>query len=347
MISGFKKSVILLPCLSLLLFGCGNTQVSEGEIRIQGFTMGTTYTVKLVPSGPDDFVETTDLEADIKEILDQVNARMSIFDPDSEISAFNRFRGTGWFPVSLDTARVLERARWMCIESSGAFDVTIAPLVELWGFGINKSKSGEPVGEDIAGVLGLTGCDKLEVRLDPPALRKGKAAVTCNLSAIAKGFGVDQIAEYLVAIGQANFMVEIGGEIRCLGKNRKGRYWRIGILVPGEISDIYRSLELRDSAIATSGDYRNYFERDGRRYSHTIDPATGYPVTHRLASVSVIHNSCLVADAFATAINVLGPEKGMTLAEKHRLPVLMILRAGEDFTGLTSRWFDGIITADD
>jgi thiamine biosynthesis lipoprotein len=350
MISGFKKYAFPPFCVLLLLnllFGCGHAPTPAGEVRIQGFTMGTTYSVKLVPAGPDDSDTVAIPRADIEKILDQVNSRMSIFDPDSEISAFNRYRKTDWFPVSLDTVGVLERSLWMCRESGGAFDVTIAPLVELWGFGINKKTPGRTIDKEITEALQFTGCDQVRVRLDPPALRKNTAAVTCNLSAIAKGFGVDRIAEYLITAGVENFMVEIGGEIRCRGENQQGRYWRIGILAPGEISDIYRTIELKDSAIATSGDYRNYFERDGRRYSHTIDPATGYPIVHRLASVSVLHASCLMADAFATAINVLGPERGMELADEHQLPVLMIIRSGEDFKGLTSARFDNIIKADD
>jgi len=306
--------------------------------------MGTTYSVKVTDS-----TRTVtrggqkNLRKDIADLLVELNRQLSVFRPDSEISVFNASREPGWFAVSRGTARVVGHSLWMCRHSGGAFDVTIAPLIELWGFGKNRTRPEEVTAAQVRQALRLTGCGQLEVRLDPPALRKKDGGVTCNLSAIAKGYGVDRIAEYLVGAGFTDFLVEIGGEIRARGRNRSGRYWRIGILAPADITDIYRTVILQDTAIATSGDYRNYFEREGVRYSHTLDPRTGRPIGHSLASVSVIHDSCMNADAFATAINVLGPEEGMALAKKNQLAVLMILRTPEGFADSTTPWFDAII----
>ena len=178
-----------------------------------------------------------------------------------------------------------------------------------------------------------TGYEKLEYRLDPPALRKLHPELTIDLSALAKGYGVDVLAEYLEEVGVQDYMVEIGGEIRARGTNPDGQVWRIGIEKPepGGQRSVYEALPLEDLGMATSGDYRNYYELDGERLSHTIDPRTGRPITHKLASVTVLHEECAFADAYATALNVLGPERGYELAVSLKLPALFIVRVDDRF----------------
>ncbi|MCP5046639.1 MAG: FAD:protein FMN transferase, partial [bacterium] len=188
-----------------------------------------------------------------------------------------------------------------------------------------------PDEEQIKEAIGKTGYKKLSVRLSPPAVRKQDPVIYCDFSAVAKGFGVDKVAGYLDVKGYTDYLVEIGGEVRARGVNHKGQSWRIGIETPDGTRSLQKILPLKDVSLATSGDYHNYFEKDGVRYSHTIDPTTGKPVTHKLASVSVIHRSCMVADAMATAIDVMGPEKGYRLAVKENLPVFMIVRQNNTF----------------
>ena len=256
---------------------------------------------------------------------------MSTFLENSEISEFNRFDGSEWFSVSEDTARVVNTALKVSRMSAGSFDITISPLVELWGFGKKMSEQAVLTDREIGEALLNTGYKHLLVRNSPPALKKSKPNITCNLSAIAKGFGVDDLASFLENKGLKNYLVEIGGEDRTSGINYKGKCWRIGILIPDTFDKIYKAVSLHNSSIATSGDYRNYFEIDKKRYSHTINPATGRPIIHNLASVSVIHSSCMLADAYATAINVMGPEKGFEFANKNQLAVLMIVREKDGF----------------
>ena len=187
------------------------------------------------------------------------------------------------------------------------------------------------------------GYQNLFVRQSPPSIKKKNPGIYCDLSAIAKGFGVDKVAEYLDSKGFVHYLVEIGGEVRAKGVKPGGQPWRVAIAVPDGSSSYQRVLLLKNISMATSGDYQNYFEKDGKRYSHTIDPCTGRPITHTLASVTVIHESCMMADALATAINVLGPGKGYELAIKENLPVFLIIKKRGGFVEKMTPLFEDIL----
>jgi thiamine biosynthesis lipoprotein len=229
-------------------------------------------------------------------------------------------------------------------KSGGAFDLTIGPLVNLWGFGPDNPDARIPSEEKIRTEKRRTGYAHLKIRSNPPALKKNRADIYCDLAAIAKGYAVDRLSGLLEGQRLDNFLVEIGGEIRTKGKNRKNRPWKIGIASPDDPQGIHGVVDVSNSAMATSGDYRNYFEKDGIRYSHTIDPSTGYPIRHNLASVTVIAGSCMVADAMATAINVLGPEKGFDLALRENLAVYMIIRENNGFLDKQTPQFSAIMS---
>ncbi len=307
--------------------------------------MGTYYIVKIVRKDEPVFLKSItsqNLKKNINQILIKINQQMSAFQSNSEISLFNTSRTTGWFSVSKNTAAIIKESLRISRISQGAFDVTIGPLIELWGFG--KTRTGKiPSAEEIITARQKTGYKKLIAKSDPPSIKKNDPDLSCNLSAIAKGFGVDRIAQYFDFNKIRHYLIEIGGEIRVKGFNQSGLKWTIGITAPQDLKGIHKKIFLHNQSIATSGDYRNYYKIKGIRYSHTINPLTGRPVTHNLASVSVIHDSCMTADAFATAINVLGPEEGYQLALKHELPVLLIIRKGNNFIERMSLTFKKLL----
>jgi thiamine biosynthesis lipoprotein len=313
MIARRKILIVLVVSAGMLLFQCGKRKSTSELLELRGRTMGTTFMVKTLKK-PEDLEFTTSeltlkLSRDIGEILETVNQQMSTWINDSEISRFNQYPETGWFDVSSDTALVFAEALRVSELSGGAFDITVGPLVNLWGFGPVKTDRQIPGDDQIKEVMTKTGYQKISVRLSssPPAIKKEIPGVQCDLSAIAKGFGVDKVAEYLESTGYMNYLVEIGGEVRGKGINHEAIPWRVAILAPGPggQSPYQKILSLNDKAMATSGDYFNYFEKDGVRYSH---------------------DSCMTADAMATAIDVLGPEKGYELALKENLPVFMIVK---------------------
>lgn len=285
--------------------------------------MGTYYHV--TARCPDDVGEL------IQEELREVNEEMSTYVPDSTLSRFNSAPAGEWFPVGRGLAEVVAAAGVLHRESGGAFDVTVGPLVNLWGFGPTE-ETGIPSSEAITETLARIGHEHLEVAHDPPRLRK-HTDLYVDLSAIAKGYGVDRVVARLSDEGCDAMLVDVGGEVRGIGASPAGRPWRIGVEVPDPASEgqIQRVLRLEDGAVATSGDYRNYIESGGRRYSHTIDPRTGYPVEHELASVSVMHSSAMWADGYATLLGVLGPEEGLTFARDQGLAALFVMRTESGF----------------
>lgn len=296
---------------------------------ISGPTMGTTFQVKIVQNNITLDIDV--LEREINTRLEEVNRQMSTYQHNSEITQFNRSPSTDWFAVSSDFAYVLHIAREISTWSDGAFDVTIGPLVNLWGFGPNAIPERVPSPDSIQAAKTLIGYEKIHIDLSASTIKKEIPEIYCDLSAIAKGYGVDRIASYLDSLGINRYFIEIGGELRTKGHNHLGQLWKIGIASPAGQGELQKALALNNLSMATSGDYHNYFERDGMRYSHTIDPRTGRPITHALASVTVLHKSCAYADGLATAINVMGPEKGFAFAEKRTLAVFMIVRQGNGF----------------
>ena len=301
---------------------------SSEPIVLTGETMGTTYRVRLgsLPGELPGELTAAEIQSEVDRLLEAVNDQMSTYRETSELSRFNRRASTEWFPVSPETAYVVGRALEAAADSGGAFDPTIAPLVRLWGFGPGRRAGEVPTDEQIAAALEHVGFAKIEVREDPPALRKTAPLVELDLSAIAKGYAVDCVSERLAEFGIASSMVEIGGEVRTTGVRPDGEPWQIGIDSPTHAGHApVRIIGLSNAALATSGDYRNYFEVDGERFSHTINPLTGRPVRHTLGSVTVAADDCATADALATTLMVLGPDAGLHWAEEQDVAAWLLV----------------------
>jgi FAD:protein FMN transferase len=335
-----KVQRLVIPALALVLAACSR---APDEVAITGPTMGTTYSVKVAaaPQGIDEAA----VRRATNEILDRIDRSMSGYRVDSEISRFNGTASTDWFDVSSDLATVVEAALQVSQQSGGAFDITVGPLVAAWGFGA----SGEPIDlPDDARLSELrthVGYEKLHARLNPPALRKDDPALLVDLNGIAPGYAVDLLAQKLQAMQVHNFMIDIGGEVRAEGRNAHGQPWRIAVERPVDAEpEPYAIVQLDNVSVTTSGEYRHYFDRDGRRYSHTIDPRTGRPVVHSLASVVVIGSTSMFIDAWATALNVLGTQQGHALATKLDMSVMFIDVEGGKLQSVTTPRFRAYLT---
>ena len=305
--------------------------------------MGTEYNVRVV--GPVGGLDLVALKQHVDRTLATIDQQMSTYLPDSEVSRFNQSAGDDWFAVSPQTARVVAAGLEVSRSTHGAFDVTVGPLVNLWGFGPTGRPGVEPTREAIAECRDRVGYRRFEVRREPPALRKRRADLFVDLSAIAKGFAVDEVAKLLDQHGIRAYMVEIGGEVRTRGRKPDGSRWRIGIERPvPERRELQCVVELDDRTLATSGDYRNFFEQRGHHYSHEIDPRTGRPVEHALVSVSVLAGDCMTADAWATALMVLGPDEALPMARQHGLEVLCIVRTADGLVEQATPGFAAAIT---
>ena len=319
----------------MILFSCGVSDKSY-EYQLQGHTMGTQYHIR-VPFGAENAIQNKilsqqQLQREIDALLLSINQEMSTYIENSTISLFNQSQTTNWFPVSKRFLDVIKTAQKISRSSEGAFDITVKPLVNLWGFGNNK-KQRFPLKQQINSALDKTGYQFLQIQTKPPSIRKQKIELSIDLSAIAKGYAVDAIALLLQKHQFQHFLIEIGGEIRAQGQNKQYQPWRIAIEKPTTLyRSIQQGLKLSNSAIATSGDYRNFYEKEGKRYSHTIDPKTGRPITHQLASVTVLNKYSMIADAQATAIMVLGGKKGKIYAQRENLQVYMIFREKDKFS---------------
>jgi len=282
---------------------------TRASVRLEGETMGTTYHITVVvPSSQATAVE--GIKPDIDRALEKVNDQMSTYRPQSELSRFNAHQADTPFEVSAATARVVERALEVGKLTDGAFDVTLGPLIALWGFDRNGRRTSPPSAEEIEAARARVGLDRVSV--EGYALRKSRPDVEVNLSGIAKGHGVDVVYDLLAARQLTDYMIEIGGEVRVRGLNAKGEAWTIGVNVPKSDADptaVLRAVPLSGGAMATSGNYRNFFEAGGRRYGHIIDPRTAAPVSHSLVSATILAPDCTTADALATAALVLGEEK--------------------------------------
>ncbi len=317
--------VLVLLLVTALLVACG--EPPPEQVRLTGATMGTRYNITWMAHADD--LAPEEVHKGVEAVLEAVNASMSTWRDDSEITRFNASEPGGWFEVSDDFADVFEMARAVSSASGGAYDVTVGPLVDLWGFGPDMGDTVPEQGEIDTALAGV-GQQRIEFDRQRPALRK-PAPMAVDFSSIAKGYGVDRIAEWLEAQGIHRYLVEVGGEIRVSGDNPRGKPWHIAVEKPDATTrDVVATVRLEDAAIATSGDYRNFFEVDGVRYSHTIDPRSGRPVHHDLVSVTVIHPSATMADAWATALTVLGTEAAMEVARREELAVYLISRDGDE-----------------
>ena len=292
--------------------------------------MGTYYRVSLIDQSNENLEH---LKDNISDILDNVNAQMSTYLPDSQISKFNIQQSSEWYEVPADLVFVSQKAQQIYQQTQGQFDPTIGPLVNLWSFGPDQKPLAVPEHEVLQITRNIVGANKLNIRDQPPALKKSIPTLKLDLSAIAKGYAVDKIAAFLISMGQAHFLIDIGGELRAVGMNLTQQPWRVGIEKPQlEVTQsVQQIVSISGKSIATSGSYRNYFEQDEKRYSHIINPQTGYPIEHKLVSVSVVSDDCMSADAYATALMVLGPERGYDFALQYGLAVYMIEKKGEQF----------------
>ena len=299
-----------------LFSGCEGHRGST--VEISGKTMGTTYHIKVVS----DEIDSGALKTAIDKRLLQLNQVFSTYIPDSELSLLNE--GAGDIPVSRELMKVLSLSREIYDLSDGAFDPTIGPLVNLWGFGPSGPRNGVPSDEEIGQAMARAGFSRLALN-DMSITKPGDLEI--DLSAIAKGYAVDVVSDYLDSLGEHRYLVEIGGEVRANGRNDRHVPWVIGIEAPDmQVRRLQRTLPIQNMGMATSGDYRNFFEYEGRVYSHTLNPKRGWPVAHNLASVTVLHPRAGYADALATAFSVMGEAATMKLAEENKLLVLAIIR---------------------
>jgi len=305
----------------------------QSQIHISGNTMGTYYSVKLVGKGKQ-LEAVDDLQSQLEALLVDVNQQMSTYQADSELSLFNKMQDSSGKVISADFAHVIKAALIISQQTQGAFDATLGPLVNLWGFGPQARPDIIPSLDKINQVKQSVGYRHLALSKNNSdfVLSKIRPNLYVDLSAIAKGYAVDKLSLYLQEQGLENYLVDIGGEIRVKGINQQGAAWRIAVEKPeaGQRSAQIK-LSLKDVAIATSGDYRNYYEVDGKRYSHTIDPHTGKPISHNLISATVVHDNCMMADGYATALMVLGPEKGLEFANQYGLAVVLISKSTNGF----------------
>ncbi len=301
------KRLLFFLFLALSFLSCHNRTSSYHVL--EGFAMGTTYRIVYDKSNSDS------VSSAIAGLFARIDSSLSIYNPQSIIAKVNQNE-----PVAVDSffksVFVLSQEVWSA--TRGAFDISASPLFDAWGFGAKNRETMTPAKVDsLKEIVGME-----RVWLEGDYVRKEDPRITLSANAIAKGFGTDVIADYLEQAGAENYLVEVGGEIRCKGRNDKGESWSIGIDKPvdGNIfpgAHLQVVLQLSDKALATSGNYRKYYEENGKKYVHTIHPATGYPVTHNLLSATVVAKTCALADAFATAFMVVGVEEAKKLLDKY------------------------------
>lgn len=312
-------SILLVAAAAVFFFAAGNGTDSRS---FSGQTMGTYYNIKIRGSENDAPVEEI-----IKKTLAEVNAQMSVFDPDSEISAINNAPAGTWIELSAAMQKVLQTARIVYEQSGGAFDPAVGELIELWGFGTGRKKA-RPADKEIRQALENAGFDKISFTPDGTKLKKENDRVRLNLSAIAKGYGVDRVAEELENLGIRDYIVEIGGEVRAAGSRENGGSgWNIGIARPqnDHTGNVY-VVTVRNMAAATSGDYRNFFYDGGKKFAHTISPRTGRPVENKMVSATVFHPDCMTADALATALMSMGENRAEEFIRRHNLAAVLFIR---------------------
>lgn len=312
--------------LCLIPFGCNPdaTVTVDPVIALQGQTMGTTFNIRLshVPKDCDLSQVNKAIEAELQTITDQ----MSTWKKDSEISRFNQSTSTDWFPVSKDFAFVIKEAITLSERTEGAFDITLVPLLELWNFSNEETPDSKiPSPDKIKAAKELVNYQLLSARLDPPALKKENPALRIEVAAIAQGHGVDRIVAVVEKFNITNYMIEIGGELKVRGLKNDNQSWRIAIEKPTEKErEIYQVLHLTQGALATSGGYRHFHLIESKKYSHIIDPRTGYPVDHNLIAVTVIAERAIDADDLSTSLMVMGPVIGYNWATEQKVAAIFM-----------------------
>ncbi|PXX96561.1 FAD:protein FMN transferase [Halomonas sp. LBP4] len=332
-------SLTLLLAFAALLAACSESdRPLESPVRLEGQVFGSFYQVTI--ADPLTQGEAREIETEFLAELDEVDASMSTYRDDSELVAFNQAPVGEWQPLSDELIEVLAIGQAVAEASDGAFDMSLGGLVNLWSFGPEARPREIPDDETLAERLAEVGPESFELDVEGLQARRVRD-IFIDLSGVAKGHGTDRVAAYLDRRGIEHYLVNLGGEVMAKGyRDAEGTPWRIGIEAPlDDRREARHVVPLHDISVATSGDYRNYFEEEGRRYSHTLDPRTGRPIAHRLASVTVAHPSNAWADAWATALMVLGEEQGMALAREQGLAVLMIVREDEGWSSRVSPGF--------
>ncbi len=330
----FRSRLFALFAGTLAVCACEMPQ-QRSMFVFTGPIMGTDYRITVVS---DSDVNEDNLHQELVKVMDQVNHSMSHYLPDSEINKINQASANQVISLSDDLNTILSEAIKISKFSMGAFDITLAPVIDIWGFGSRQSNNLPPAYDELEELSQSVGYQRLKLR--DGTLTKAHSDTQLNLSAIAKGFAVDQVAEQLEKNQIHNYLIDIGGELRAAGLNRDSQVWRVAIEKPELLGGIQQIINLDNAAIATSGDYLNFVELEDQRYSHTIDAKTLSPVLHRLSSISVIDQSATVADALATAIMAMGEERGFEFAEQQQLAAFFVIRqeSGEGvFTRATSK----------
>ncbi|NMR24290.1 FAD:protein FMN transferase [Pseudoalteromonas sp. NEC-BIFX-2020_015] len=321
--------------LTLLISGCGKNEPQE--LYLEGKTMGTTYHIKVFAE--QEKLASLNLLPEVTQLLKDINLSMSTYIKDSEINQFNRLPAGEVMPISSDFRAVVSESIRLG-KSTKTLDVTMGPLIDLWGFGPDKKPTKRPTNEALLAMIAKIGVDKLI--LTDQGLAKSVDGLALSFSATAKGYGIDKVAELLESHGLTNYMVEIGGELRVSGKKPSDKEWRIAIEQPDTelgVRKAHRILAPKNNGMATSGDYRIFYEMEGVTYSHLIDPVTGMPSRHDLVSVTVLHPSAMTADGLATALTVMGMEKAKAYAQEHGLPVYLIAKSEDGLVTYSSPAF--------
>lgn len=326
----------LVLAVGLALTGCGDRLEQFG-----GPTMGSSYSVKYLRGAAGPTVEQARTE--VEGILAEVDRQMSTYRADSVVEQFNALPAGRCMALPAPMLELVRFAGELSAQSEGAFDITLEPLLDLWGFG-PQSRSGQVPGADaIAAAMADVGQRHLRIR--GVELCKD-AAVQLDFNSIAAGYAVDRVVARLGELGVSSALVEITGELKAVGHRPDGAPWRIAIEVPRDDRQVAQKIIPLDGlGVSTSGDYRNYFEKDGRRYSHTLDPATGAPIRHNLAAVTVVDESALRADGLSTLLLVLGPEEGRAYAERHGIAAFFVSREGQGFVSQGSSRFRELFEA--
>jgi len=335
---------VLLALLSVHRLYFADEAETREVLVLQGRTMGTRYSIRIAGDGLDETLRGR-IEEETTKRLDEVDRWMSNWNPDAEVSRFNAHLETSPFPVSRETAALVSFSLELAEASGGAFDISVGPLVALWGFGSGARIDGPPSEDEISDRLSHMGRHLLSAEIANAGgdsfLSKSDPETKIDLSAIAKGYGVDHVSAGLTKLGRLDHLIEIGGEVRASGERPGGGAWRVAVEAPIEEGRAIQSVvELVDRSMATSGDYRIFYDEDGKRYSHTLDPRTGRPVEDGPASASVIAASAAEADAWATTLMVLGAEEGLALADTHGVAALLLMRgpSGEIVERKSQAW---------
>ncbi len=343
--AGLPIRLVAIMSLVAIMAGCEGEGSQTDYQTLKGPAMGTTYTVSYRPAGA--ATVPAAVRRTIETLLERIDAQFSTWRDDSQLAQFNRAAARQWVPVSTEVVNLVKQAIALGEATDGALDMTIEPVLELWGFAAGDRERAVPGPAALAAALELVDDGLIEWRDEPPALRKKRDGVRASLDFLVAGLAADQAATRLEAMGIEDFLVDMGGELRMAGNNPRGQPWRVAIERPATgARRIARVLTVTDTGLSTSGDYRNYFVHQGRRYAHLFDARSGWPVEHQLASVTVIAPRAVDADGYATALLVLGPSAGPALAERLDLAALFIVRDGAGgWSELTTGAFKRKLTA--